>query len=114
MNLATNAVQSMRNGGKLRISLRIAPSTDAAEGASGKELVTLSISDDGIGIPPEVLDRMYDPFFTTKTSEGGSGLGLSLVHAIVSDMGGHSRGINRGPRHHLPCAPATLRRRGTI
>jgi CheY-like chemotaxis protein len=46
------------------------------------------IKDTGVGIPPDVVERMFDPFFTTRGVGKGTGLGLSLVHGIVTDLGG--------------------------
>jgi PAS domain S-box-containing protein len=92
MNLGTNALQAMEKGGVLEVSM------DRAEVAQTRRLshgnlnpgkyVRLRVSDTGSGIPPRVLDRLFDPFFTTKGVGEGTGLGLSLVHGIVTDLGG--------------------------
>jgi signal transduction histidine kinase len=92
MNLCTNALQAMKNGGVLEVLL------DRADVAQSRRLshgnlapgtyVQLCVSDTGSGIPPDVLDRMFDPFFTTRGAAEGTGLGLSLVHGIVADLGG--------------------------
>jgi signal transduction histidine kinase/CheY-like chemotaxis protein len=92
MNLCTNALQAMENGGVLEVVLdradvaqqRRLSHGDLASGA----YVRLCVSDTGSGIPPKVLERMFDPFFTTKGVGEGTGLGLSLVHGIVADLGG--------------------------
>src|SRR6202008_2558628 len=92
MNLANNAVQAMPQGGVLRVSLdtlRIeAPRTALIGTVSPGEHVVMKVLDAGTGIRPEVLERMFDPFFTTKEVGVGSGLGLSLVHGIVANVGG--------------------------
>jgi PAS domain S-box-containing protein len=84
-NLCSNAAYAMRNkGGTLSVRTdRI--SSDRPESPSAVRLI---VSDTGQGIEPENLDRIFDPFWTTKTPGEGSGLGLSLVQAIVKDLGG--------------------------
>lgn len=58
--------------------------------SSHADLVELLFSDDGAGIPAEHLSKIFDPFFTTKLGQGGSGLGLNIVHSIVTDILGGS------------------------
>lgn len=92
MNLCTNALQAMQNGGALGVDLDradVAQDLRLSHGTLPADAyVRLSVSDTGCGIPPHVLDRMFDPFFTTKGVGEGNGLGLSLVHGLVADLGG--------------------------
>jgi PAS domain S-box-containing protein len=92
MNLCTNAVQAMKSGGVLRVILDRAEVKERRTLSRGSlvpgRYVRLTVSDTGVGIPPAVLERMFDPFFTTKGVGQGTGLGLSLVHGIVIDLGG--------------------------
>jgi signal transduction histidine kinase len=92
MNLCTNAVQAMAQGGVLTVALdrvSVVESHLLSHGTLGAgRYVRLSVSDTGSGIPPAVLERMFDPFFTTKRVGDGTGLGLALAHGIVTDFGG--------------------------
>jgi len=91
-NLAVNARDAMPGGGKLRLRLSHftlepsarAPFPDMRPG----EWVTLSVSDTGVGIPPEVLPHLFEPFFTTKEAGKGTGLGLAQVYGIVKQHEG--------------------------
>jgi PAS domain S-box-containing protein len=91
MNLCTNAYQAMRtSGGKLAIRTerfeRSQPQDRHSE-LTGP-ILAVEIADNGVGIAPSHVDRIFEPYFTTKEVNEGTGLGLSVVHGIVSDMGG--------------------------
>jgi PAS domain S-box-containing protein len=92
MNLCTNALQAMHDGGVLGLVLETIELAEAKVLSRGTlapgQYVRLRVSDTGSGIPPAVAERMFDPFFTTKGVGEGTGLGLSLVHGIVIDLGG--------------------------
>ena len=84
MNLILNAIQAMGEGGSLFISTRLTSRNDT--GHPG-QFVQVEVRDTGVGIPPENIDHIFDPFFTSK--EEGSGLGLSISHQIVQEHGGY-------------------------
>jgi PAS domain S-box-containing protein len=81
MNLALNAADAMPEGGRMRIR------TGAGDGHE----VWLEVQDTGHGIPDDIRDHLFEPFFTTKERGRGTGLGLSVVHGIVTVHGGRIR-----------------------
>jgi PAS domain S-box-containing protein len=91
VNLATNARDAMPNGGALDIST--ANRTVAGDPGDPRSLpagdyVSIAVRDEGTGIPAALLPRLFEPFFTTKPQDRGLGLGLAIVHGIVSDLDG--------------------------
>ena len=78
--LIINAIDAMPHGGNLWVSTRSLP---------GGEQIELQVRDDGVGIPPEILPRIFDPFTTTKEVGKGVGLGLAVSKGIVERHGGH-------------------------
>jgi nitrogen-specific signal transduction histidine kinase len=93
MNLAINARDGVHSSGQIRIGVGSAGPTTAVCASCRQtfegSFVELVIADTGTGIPPEVQERMFEPFFTTKEVGRGSGMGLSTVHGIVHEHGGH-------------------------
>jgi two-component system, NtrC family, sensor kinase len=79
LNLANNAFAAMKDGGHLQIQARI---TD-------EDHVSIAFIDDGCGIAAADLERVFDPFFTTRKEMGGTGLGLSITYGIVQELGGN-------------------------
>ena len=88
MNLCTNAGYAMRGcGGRLEMRLDLGP-PPASLNLSSQPFVHLSVSDTGVGMSPEIAKRIFEPYFTTKPREEGTGLGLAVVHGIVTGHGG--------------------------
>jgi signal transduction histidine kinase len=84
LNLVTNALDAMPTGGTLTVS--------ATARAGG---VRLQVADTGPGIAPDVIDRLFDPWVTTKPAGQGSGLGLAIVRDVVRAHGGSVSAVNR-------------------
>lgn len=78
INIVNNALQAMPNGGDLKIGLKI--------GQDGEAII--EFADTGHGIPQENIDKIFEPFFSTRTEAGGTGLGLSISKRIVQNHGG--------------------------
>ena len=115
VNLAVNARDAMPNGGTLRLGVNAGqpsgrpPADEAAPGLD--DYVVITVSDDGCGIPADVIERTTDPFFTTKGMADHSGLGLSMVLGFVRQSGGRleiESEVGQGTtlRLYLPCAAA--------
>jgi two-component system, cell cycle sensor histidine kinase and response regulator CckA len=92
INLAVNARDAMPNGGRLTLrTSNVGPDGSAREPHKGMplgEYVLIEVEDTGTGIAPEIIDKIFDPFYTTKDIGKGTGLGLSTVYGIVKQTGG--------------------------
>lgn len=104
LNLVVNALDSMQPGGTLQIDLR-----------SVNGLAEMTFRDDGCGMPPDVLENIFEPFFTRRRVGKGTGLGLSITHRIVSQHHGEiqamSPGVDQGSTFvvRLPLQPVETR-----
>jgi len=110
LNLGFNARDAMPGGGALGISAKNQVTQDDHLGLSGRYVV-IEITDDGLGILPEILPRVFEPFMTTKEVGAGAGLGLSQVHGFVHQSGGavdieSEPGNGTVVRMYLPAAEA--------
>jgi PAS domain S-box-containing protein len=115
LNLAINARDAMPKGGQLRVSAENwdveQPIAIGHEQVSAGEYVVISVSDEGVGMEPSVIEHAFDPFFTTKPIGQGTGLGLSMVYGFAKQSRGHvhiDSGVEKGttvqillPRTHL-------------
>lgn len=89
INLLLNAVQAMPDGGKLRVETGTTKRTrPGLESSPEQEFVELAVVDNGVGIPADIKDKIFDPFYTTKEGQGGTGLGLAVVSGIVKEHDG--------------------------
>jgi len=113
MNICINSSDAMNGSGVLeintsRVSL-IATDVDGWDGVEPGEFAALSVVDSGAGMPPDILARVFEPFYTTKGREEGTGLGMSMVYGTVKSHGGlihvdSSPGVGTRVQMHLPLA----------
>lgn len=78
LNLVNNAFAAMDKGGRLSVKVE----------REQPDFICIVVADNGCGIPQEALDRIFEPFFSTKKKEGGTGLGLSITYGIIRELGG--------------------------
>lgn len=102
LNLLTNALDSIDENGEVGVNLSVRG-----------DLAELVVTDNGCGMTPDVLEHLYEPFFTRRRGGGGTGLGLSITYRIVTDHGGDIEASSAGPargstfRIRLPLAERT-------
>ena len=114
LNLCINAQDAMPQGGQLTVTnalVELTPeqltkikSSAGARFPADVKFMRCSVADSGTGIPPEVLARIFNPFFTTKEKGKGTGLGLSIAHGVMSKAGGFievESVVGRGTTFHL-------------
>lgn len=87
LNVLLNAIEAMQEGGTITIS------TDKIKGPEAKDFLRITFKDTGCGISRENIQNIFDPFFSTKTKSGGTGLGLSVSRGIIENHNGYI-GIN--------------------
>jgi signal transduction histidine kinase len=94
LNLLTNALDSIDTGQQVDVRLQ-----------AERDHVELIVADNGCGMPPDVLEHLFEPFFTRKRGGQGTGLGLSITYRIIADHGGritaHSAGTGQGSQFRV-------------
>jgi signal transduction histidine kinase len=89
INLLLNAVQAMPDGGSLAVETRsVRRARPGLEGGAEQSFVSFSVKDSGVGVPDDIRDKIFDPFYTTKEGQGGTGLGLAVCSGIVKEHDG--------------------------
>ncbi|MDE4272781.1 ATP-binding protein [Phaeobacter gallaeciensis] len=93
MNLVVNARDAMPNGGEIRVETEAVTLTAPLERDRAKvpagDWVTIRVSDEGVGIDPDKMQKVFEPFYTTKRTGEGTGLGLSTAYGIIKQTGGY-------------------------
>jgi signal transduction histidine kinase len=87
LNLVANALTATPEGGGITVSLETSR-LSTINGGCEILAVRLAVADTGCGMSVEVLERLFEPFFTTRASQGGTGLGLAVVKSLVTEHGG--------------------------
>lgn len=113
INLCTNASHAM-TGTHGKLTVKLVPTPQSAD---GKDWVELSVADTGCGIKPEELERIFEPYFSTKEKTRGTGMGLAMVHGIINAQGGKiavESEVGEGTifRIHLPVIKQTPKTAG--
>lgn len=89
INLLLNAVQAMPDGGQVSVETRSVTRTrPGLEGSAEQAFVTFAVKDTGVGVADDIRDKIFDPFYTTKDGQGGTGLGLAVCSGIVKEHDG--------------------------
>ena len=91
LNLVVNARDAIERAGNIDVDIGVEPAGNANPPVPAGNYVVIRVRDDGKGMDAEVRGHLFEPFYTTKAAGHGTGMGLALVHSIVTDADGHVR-----------------------